>query len=117
MLELAHGVGRVYESPLPTWLYGLGAAITVLLSFFLRAAIKGPPKDHDPKVLVGASGARVTIAILKWGAFTAFFLTLLAGALVRDRGLSLAPLLFWVGLIVGVSILSTVVDGVWRAAD
>lgn len=29
---MAHGVGRVYESPLPVWLYLVGAAASVLIS-------------------------------------------------------------------------------------
>ena len=33
----AHGVGRVYESPLPVWLYLVGAAATVLISFAIRS--------------------------------------------------------------------------------
>jgi hypothetical protein len=117
MFEFAHGVGRVYESPLPTWLYGLGAAVTVLLSFFLRAVVRTEPRDRAPKTLLGESGARIAIAILRGVGLTGLFLMLLTGALVRDRGLSLSPLLFWVGMIVGVAVLSTVIDGIWRAAD
>ena len=29
-MNLAHGVGSVYESPLPVWLYVVGAAATVI---------------------------------------------------------------------------------------
>jgi hypothetical protein len=50
-------------------------------------------------------------------ALGALFLMLLAGVIVRDRGLSLAPLLFWIVLIVGTAALSSVIAGVWEAAD
>lgn len=56
VLELAHGVGRVYESPLPVWLYGVGAAATVVISFLIRAAVRAEPTERTPVVLVGRQG-------------------------------------------------------------
>ena len=43
---LAHGVGSVYELPLPLPLYLGGAAGTVLLSFALRAFADRRPGTH-----------------------------------------------------------------------
>ena len=116
-LELAHGVGRVYESPLPVWLYGVGAALTVLLSFVLRAVVGSAPRDREPRVLWGPRGARIAIVILRVVGAAGFFMALLAGGLVRDRGLSFAPLLFWVALIVGMTALNALVSGAWAAAN
>ena len=115
--ELAHGVGRVYESPLPVWLYGVGAAATVAISFLIRAAVRTEPKERVPSVLVGPRGAAVVITVIRGAALGALFLTLVAGILVRDRGLSLAPLLFWIALIVGTAALCALIDGFWDAAD
>jgi hypothetical protein len=117
MNELAHGVGTVYESPLPVWLYGVGAAITVVLSFVIRAFMRDEPKVPEPRPILDAKGARVLGAILRGGALLGLFLTLMAGIVVRDRGLSLAPLLFWIGLIVGTAALCALIGGVWEMAN
>ena len=117
MIYLAHGVGRVYESPLPVWLYGVGAAVTVLLSFILRAAVTTAPREREPRTIIGPGAAGVIVTILQAVGLIGLVLMLMAGALVRDRGLSLAPLMFWIGLIVGTAMLSVVIDGIWRAAD
>ena len=117
LVELAHGVGRVYESPLPVWMYGVGAAATVVISFLIRAAVRAEPKARVPSVLVGPRAAAVALTIIRGAALGALFLTLLAGILVRDRGLSLAPLLFWIALIVGTAALCALIDGFWDAAD
>lgn len=117
MFEIAHGVGRVYESPLPVWLYGVAAAATVVLSFVLRAVVTAAPKQREPRVLMGEGGAGVLRTVLKVIGLAGLLLMLLAGILVPDRGLSLAPLMFWIGLIVGTAALSAVIDGIWAASD
>ena len=117
MFEFAHGVGRVYESPLPVWLYGVAAAATVLLSFILRAVVTAAPKEREPRVLLGERAAGVLRTILKVLGLAGLVLMLLSGILVPDRGLSLAPLLFWIGLIVGTAALSAIVAGIWEASD
>ncbi|MEA2451946.1 MAG: hypothetical protein QOG04_656 [Actinomycetota bacterium] len=117
MIELAHGVGRVYESPLPVWLYGVGAAVTVLLSFVLRAVVTSGPKDRSPKVVLGERGTAILIKVLRVVSCVVLALMVLAGIIVRNRGLSLAPLLFWIVLIVGTAAVSAVVAGVWPVAN
>src|SRR5687768_15591997 len=105
MIVFAHGVGRVYESPLPVWLYGVAAAVTVLLSFVLRAIVRAAPKEREPRHVIGEGGARAIRMILKVLGLVGLFLMMLAGLVVQDRGLSLAPLMFWIGLIVGTAAL------------
>ena len=102
---------------MPVWLYGVGAALTVLLSFVLRAVVRTDPKQRQPRVLWGPRGAGIAIAILRFAGLAGLFLALLAGILVRDRGLSLAPLLFWVAGIVCVTVLNAVVSGAWAAVN
>ena len=117
MIELAHGVGRVYESPLPTYLYGLGAAATVAASFVVRALARGEPQERVPRRLLGPGAARVITISLRVIALGGLLLAILSGILVRGQGLLPAPLLFWVGLIVLTVALNALVAGAWRAAD
>ncbi|HEX2294473.1 MAG TPA: hypothetical protein VHN37_04110 [Actinomycetota bacterium] len=114
---LAHGVGRVYESPIPAYLYAVGAGLTVLLSFVLRAlAGNRAPATRDREV-AGAGAARTVRTILKAGALAGLALTVAGAVLVDERGLTVAPLLFWVGLVVGTTTLCFFVGGAWEAAD
>ncbi|HWC13380.1 MAG TPA: hypothetical protein VG929_02150 [Actinomycetota bacterium] len=117
IVDLAHGVGRVYEAPLPVWLYGVGAAITVLLSFVLRAVVKTEPVERPPRLLVDARASAVVVRVLRVAALVGLFLAILAGVLVRDRGLSFAPLWFWIALIIGVAAVNALVSGYWGAVD
>ncbi|MGH3117499.1 MAG: hypothetical protein ACRDQ2_10400, partial [Gaiellales bacterium] len=116
-LLFAHGVGRVYESPLPVWLYGVGAAATVVASFLIRALSRDELRSKPPRRLAGPGVVRVFTLALKVAGVVGLALTVLSGALVRGNGLFLAPLLFWVGLIVGVTALSSVVAGTWDAVN
>lgn len=100
LIEVAHGVGRVYEAPLPTYLYGVGAAITVAASFVIRVLAGDELRERRPRRLSGAGAARAVAVALRVAGFAGLFLALLSGGLVRGNGLLLAPLLFWVGLIV-----------------
>lgn len=116
-LLLAHGVGRVYESPIPVWLYGVGAGATVAASFLIRALSRDELRTRRARRLSGAGFARGAAVVLKIAGLVGLVLLLLSGALVEGRGLVLAPLLFWVALIVGLTALSAVVQGVWDRAD
>ncbi|MGH2748275.1 MAG: hypothetical protein ACRDKB_10165, partial [Actinomycetota bacterium] len=114
---LAHGVGRVYELPLPLSLYLGGAGATVLVSFLIRALAPGERPLARPRRLLGAGGARILARVLRIGGAVALVLALGAGALNDEGGLTTAPLLLWVGLVVGMIVLSSVIGGAWRAAD
>ncbi|HEV3472965.1 MAG TPA: hypothetical protein VG408_07130 [Actinomycetota bacterium] len=110
-------MGRVYEAPLPTYLYALGAAATVAASFAIRALAGDELRDRQPRRLLGPGAARVATVGLRGVGFAGLFLALLSGGLVRGSGLLLAPLLFWVGLIVLTAAVNAVIDGAWRATD
>ena len=114
---LAHGVGRVYESPIPPYLYAVGAGATVLLSFVLRAIAGHRETVPRDRVVVGAGAARILEGILKAAALAGLALVVAGAVLVDERGLTIAPLLFWVGLIVGTTTLCVVLGGAWEAAD
>ena len=114
---LAHGVGRVYESPIPAYLYAVGAGLTVLLSFVLRALAGHREQVARARVVAGEGVARVLGAILRVAGLAGLALAIAAAVLVDERGLTLAPLLFWVGLIVGTTALCVLLGGSWEAAD
>jgi hypothetical protein len=116
-LILAHGVGRVYESPIPAYLYAVGAGATVLLSFVLRALAGDRTAASPDRLVAGPGAARAIRGVLKVVALVGLALAVAGAALVSDRGLTIAPLLFWVGLIVGMTTLCVLLGGAWEAAD
>jgi hypothetical protein len=116
-LILAHGVGRVYESPLPLALYLIGAAGTVAASFFLRALVSDTKPLRPERRLAGTAFVIVATRLLRFSGLTFLALTVVAGIFGADEGLGLSSLLFWVGLIVGTLAASAVISGTWERAD
>lgn len=114
---LAHGVGRVYESPIPPYLYAVGAGLTVLLSFVLRALAGDREPVSTDRVVAGARAARVLRGASKAVALVGLALAVAGAVLVDDRGLTIATLLFWVGLVVGTTTACFLLGGTWEAAD
>ena len=116
-IVLAHGVGRVYQSPLPLWLYLSGAGATVAASFLLRALIRDTGPARPAKQLAGETFALVVARLLTFAGMTLLLLTLSSGVFGGDESFGLASLLFWVGLVVGTSVAGTIMSGTWRRAD
>ena len=114
---LAHGVGRVYESPIPIYLYALGAGLTVLASFALRALAGDRAVEARERPVAGARAARIVAAVLKTTGAVALLLLVASAVTVSESGLTPSPLLFWVGLVIGMTVLSALLGGVWEAAD
>ncbi|MEA2460346.1 MAG: hypothetical protein QOH90_523, partial [Actinomycetota bacterium] len=116
-LILAHGVGKPFESPLPLSLYLGAAALTVIVSFAIRALV--PDRDHavTERRLLGPRGVTILIRVLQVIALVFLALALLSGAVIRELGLTFAPLAFWVGLIVGGTTLSVILGGIWVHVD
>ena len=116
-LVVAHGVGRVYESPIPAYLYAVGAGLTVLLSFVLRALARGREPVARDRVVAGPAAERGLRVALKAAGLVGLTLAVAGAVLVDERGLTIAPLLFWVGLVVGTTTLCVLLGGAWDAAD
>jgi hypothetical protein len=114
---LGHGVGSVYELPIPLYLYLLGAGATVLLSFVVRALARTPPRDQSARKVAGPGAASALRVALRAGGLAGLVLALIVGVVQRSEGFTLAPLLFWVGLIVGTTAVSALLAGTWEAAD
>ena len=114
---LAHGVGRVYQSPLPLWLYLAGAGATVAASFLLRALVRETAELHPERRIAGTTFSIVATRFLTAAGVFGLLLTLASGAFSADAGLGLASLLFWVGLIIGTVMLGTLMAGSWQRID
>lgn len=72
----AHGVGRVYEW-LPVWLYLVGAAATVLISFVIPAVADRKPRTREPRVLLSESATAVVISAFRVGGLAVLGLLIL----------------------------------------
>lgn len=117
MSNLAHGVGRVYESPIPISLYLAGAATTVIASFVIQAFRPGD-RPRRPRVggseRIGAavlSGVRIYLLVV-------FGLILVLALVYADQGgLSIPALMFWVAFVITSIVLCCLVGGLWPAAS
>lgn len=116
-VSFAHGVGRVYQSPLPLWLYLVGAAATVLISFFIRSLADRTPPRQDGRVVAGPAAAQGLVSFFRIVSLTVLGLMILFTFLDPDPGFTVTPLLFWVLLIVGTVVASSLVSGLWERAN
>jgi hypothetical protein len=117
MMVVAHGVGAVYELPLPLELYLGGAAAAVVLSFFVTALAGRADGDVRERTLLGPAAASTLITILRTAAFLGFVVTMVFAILEGGSGFVTAPLLFWVGLLIVTAVLQSLFDGVWQHAN
>ena len=116
-LILAHGVGRVYELPLPLPLYLGGAALTVLASFLVRAFVRSVPPERPAKPVAGPRAAARLLGFFRVTGLVVFGLILLSSTLLADRYFRFASLFFWIGVIILSTVVCAVVSGVWERAN
>jgi hypothetical protein len=113
----AHGVGQVYELPIPLYLYLVGASATVVASFVVRALSPRIPTAPARRRVAGERVARLATAILKIVGIAGLTLTVVVGVAARTEGFTLTTLLFWVAFVVGMVVLDVLLAGAWDAAD
>jgi hypothetical protein len=116
MMVLAHGVGAVYELPVPLELYLGAAAAVVVLSFFVQV-FSGRDQRVRERSILGPDAATTLVTILRTLAFLGLILTVVFAILEGGSGFVTAPLLFWVGLIIVTALLQSLFDGVWQTAN
>lgn len=116
-MTLAHGVGRLYDLPVPLSLYLAASAATVLLSFVVRTASPLGRGAAPERRIAGAGVARAVRAALRVAGVLGLVLAVVAGAYVRSEGFTLTSLTFWVAGLVGVAALSALVAGAWDALN
>ena len=114
---LAHGVGTVYELPLPLPLYLGGAATAVLGSFLVQAFGSRSAKGKPPRRIARRAAANALVETVRAIGLVMSLLTLIFAFLDSRPGLTVAPLLFWVGLVIGGATFCALVSGVWERAN
>lgn len=114
---LAHGVGEVYELPIPLYLYLLAAAATVAVSFVIRATASSTRDLPAERLLLGPRPTRIALSVLRWAAIAMLALTLVSGVVYTEIGISFTNLSFWVAFVIGVTLLSAICGGIWQAID
>ena len=116
---LAHGIQAKRDLPIPTWLFGWGAAIVLLISFVAFALLWPKPRleDDDWKPLGGFGRALASRPVdIACGAIGALLLVLVVySGLAGEESDNLAPtfvyVVFWVALVV----VSVLLGDVFRA--
>ena len=117
---LAHGLGGRADLPLPTWMFGYGAAAAVIASFGALALFWPEPRlEGGPAGRVVADTRRPALRVLAAIARVAglgLFAVVMTAAAVGDNSSStnLAPVVVYVTFWVGVMFLSGLVGDVWR---
>ena len=114
---LAHGVGRIYDLPVPLEYYLTGSAVAVIGSFVVTALLSRRAEDREPRRLLGprfVAGLTRTVRIGTWAGFALAFVT---GAVESATGFSFNSIWLWVGLVVGLTVLNVVFGGLWLIAD
>ncbi len=120
--SVAHGFGARYTLPVPLWLYGIGAAATVALSFVLIALCM----RHTPRVQ-GAPRLNLlhwrlgrlllcpaALCIYRGISVSLLALVVLAGFVgTQQAGANLAPTLVWVMWWVGLAYISALGGNIW----
>ena len=114
---MAHGVGRVYELPLPLPLYLGGAALTVLASFLVRALVRQVPSERPAKLVAGPAAASRLLGFFRVTGLVVLGLVLLSSTLLSDRYFRFASLFFWIGLIILPVTVCALVGGLWERSN
>ena len=117
---LAHGLGGRADLPLPTWMFGYGAAAAVIASFGALALFWPEPRlEGGPGGRVVGDTRRPAFRVLAAAARVAglglFVVVMIAAALGdNSSATNLAPVVVYVTFWVGVMFLSGLVGDVWR---
>ncbi|MEH6472924.1 MAG: hypothetical protein V7752_16915 [Halopseudomonas sp.] len=118
----AHAFGQRYELPVPLWLYLVGAAATVVLSFVVMAFFVREPAAKVTKrrynllnlVLFRLLAHRYSLALLRLLSVALFVLVLLTGFYgFPVTQYNFAPAFVWVIWWVGFAYISALVGDLW----
>lgn len=119
----AHGFGRLYNLPVPFWLYGWAAAATLLLSFLLIAYFAAAPQLGSTSV--GAAREFFSAAWMRrlrpWLRGLSVFVLLLCLATgfwgSRDPYRNFSMTFFWVVFVLGFAYLSALFGNFYAALN
>ena len=122
----AHGFGRLYNLPVPFWLYAWGAAAVLVVSFALAAAFAASPaggaltasRDFSGAPWVAALRRARLLAILKGLALLALLLSIATGLFgSRDPYRNFSMTVFWVVFVLAFAWLTALVGDVYAAIN
>lgn len=116
---LAHGVGRIYQLPVPLSYYLSGSALAVVASFLAVGALgrKDRTAPAPPRRLLGPAAVAVLARVLRILIWVGFALAFVTGVTDNATGFTFAAIWLWVGLVVGLTLLNVVLGGIWRLSD
>lgn len=114
----AHGFGRLYNLPVPFWLYGWGAAASLLLSFLLLAALLRPGQNQAAPwrfEFTWPVGSGLIISSLLRFLSVAVLLLVIVTALWGnpDPYRNFSMLAFWIIFLLGLSYITPFVGNVY----
>lgn len=120
---LAHGFGRLYNLPVPFWLYAWGAGAALLLSFLLVAyfatspttSASAAPRDHR---LIGTDALRRLLPALRVLSVLLLLLCIATGLFGnRDPLRNFSMTFFWVVFLLGLTYLTALVGDIYAALN
>jgi hypothetical protein len=119
---IAHGLGPIKDLPVPTWLFYLGAALVLLVSFALLGSLwqrpllarhaAGRPVGERLSAIVLSTPLRVAVQTISVVLLVLVFATALEGT--SDPTKNLAPTWVYVVFWLGLPFLSVLFGDVWR---
>ena len=117
-VALAHAFGERYELPVPVWLFIVGGALTVTVTFVIVAAFARAGAERYANARVPLAGAAlanpVTRSALKALGVAALVLAIAAGFFgTKDPNKNIAPTLVWIVWWVGFSYFAMLIGNPW----
>ena len=117
---LAHGLGGRADLPLPTWMFGYGAAATLVVSFaalalfWPTARLEGGTRDRSVAD-TRSTPLRIAAGLARAAGLAVFVVVMIAAAVGDNSSrTNLAPVVVYVTFWVGLFFVSGLVGDVWR---
>lgn len=119
----AHGFGRLYNLPVPFWLYGWASAAVLVLSFLLvaglaRASASAPPPPRDLTHTRGVQRLRRLLPLLRFLSLALLLLCIATGWFGnRDPYRNFSMTFFWVVFLLGFTYLTALLGNFYAALN
>ena len=115
----AHAFGKLYNLPVPFWMYLFGSAATLIVSFLIIGYFltKNGEEVAYPKIRIPVlhlSMKKLPIGIAKSISIFLFSLTILTGLIGTDSSyFNFNMTFFWIFLVLGTTYLTALIGNVW----
>lgn len=114
---LAHGVGRMYQAPVPLSYYLGGSVLAVLASVIVTSRLREKAPDWVPGRLLGPAIAARFATALRALIGVGFLFAFISSAVGFNTAFGFAAIWVWMGLVVGLVALNAIIGGTWRQTD